>query len=91
MKGIKGRNFFFQREKKKKKKKTRVKVRFYRGSYGCMRVEPFDQFTLIHTVLRRVSNLKGTRRNIQNGGIIFNLERRLKKRKKKSFQTIDLP
>lgn len=69
-------------EEKEEEEKTRVKVRFYRGSYGCMRVEPFDQFTLIHTVLRRVSFLKGARRNIQNGGIIFNVEKRLKKRRK---------
>lgn len=69
-------------EEKEEEEKTRVKVRFYRGSYGCMRVEPFDQFTLIHTVLRRVSFLKGARRNIQNGGIIFNVKKGLKKRKK---------
>lgn len=52
-------------EEEEEEEKTRVKVRFYRGTYGCMRVESFGQFTLIHTaiVLHLVSLLllKGTR------------------------------
>lgn len=75
--GWSGKDFFkflfpTNEEEEEEEGKTRVKVRLYGGTYGCMRVEPiyansYRDCPSSHIIPFSQRNP----RNIQNGGIIF--------------------
>lgn len=63
--------FRTSKEGEEGEEKTRVKVRFYRATYGCMRVEPIyaNSYRDCPSSLIVPFSQEEASRNIQNGGV----------------------